>query len=198
MEGCHVWRTRVKLASSLLVFQFCFIIGFDNKYKPITVYAAVLQTTVFSSSSPNVFGSEQVGTAAVLRVELGEAPEAPIGMKIPQVIHRRRRATSFDATSRNEVALAFLRSQAQIFTAGSAPGWTGDVSTCDAGTTTSAWRAAVVSRLNLYRELIGLDNVTEHATLSARTQQGIVSRGVHSVCRSVRSSHVEFESRTLY
>lgn len=59
-----------------------------------------------------------VGTAVLPTVELGEAPEAPIGMVVPSVVHRRRRVTSFDAASRVEVAAAFLRSQALIFDAG--------------------------------------------------------------------------------
>lgn len=51
-------------------------------------------------------------------------------------------------------------------------GWTGDTGTCVAGTTNQAWRDASLARLNFYRELCGLDNVTEDSTMSVSTQAG--------------------------
>lgn len=51
-------------------------------------------------------------------------------------------------------------------------GWTGVTSTCTAGSTAQSWRDAAVARVNLYREMCGLDNVTEDGTMSASNMQG--------------------------
>ena len=53
------------------------------------------------------------------------------------------------------------------------PGWgfTGDVADCEAGTTSQDFRDSVIRRVNWYREMAGLDTVTENPVFSAGAQQ---------------------------
>ena len=48
---------------------------------------------------------------------------------------------------------------------------TGDVDTCDAGTTSQAYREGIVQRLNWFRLMAGVDTVTERAEYSAAAQE---------------------------
>ncbi|CAA6819329.1 MAG: Chitinase (EC [uncultured Thiotrichaceae bacterium] len=51
-------------------------------------------------------------------------------------------------------------------------GWTGDVSTCSAGTTTSEFKDSVLSRVNYYRAMAGVPaNITFDSTFSAKAQE---------------------------
>ena len=50
-------------------------------------------------------------------------------------------------------------------------GYTGDVDSCVAGTTSQAFRNSVIQRVNWYRQMAGLDTVTENSAHSAGTQQ---------------------------
>ena len=50
-------------------------------------------------------------------------------------------------------------------------GFTGDVATCDAGTTSQPFRDSIVQRVNWYRQMAGLDTVTEKSEYSAAAQQ---------------------------
>ncbi len=51
-------------------------------------------------------------------------------------------------------------------------GWTGDRSTCTAGTTNPAYRSAIIDRVNWFRSVAGVPaNVTENATYSAKAQE---------------------------
>jgi hypothetical protein len=56
--------------------------------------------------------------------------------------------------------------------AGATAAWTGVTSNCEAGDVAGNWRASTVGRINLYREMCGLDNVTNEPTMSADAQQG--------------------------
>ena len=49
-------------------------------------------------------------------------------------------------------------------------GYTGSVGDCEAGTTSQAFRDSVLQRVNWYRQMAGLDTVTEDPTLSATAQ----------------------------
>lgn len=50
--------------------------------------------------------------------------------------------------------------------------WTGSTASCTAGDVDADWRAATISRINLYREMCGLDNVTNNPSMSTFTQAG--------------------------
>jgi hypothetical protein len=50
--------------------------------------------------------------------------------------------------------------------------WTGDVGSCDAGTTSAAYHEATLRRINFFRAMVGLpDNVTFDANYSAKCQE---------------------------
>ena len=51
-----------------------------------------------------------------------------------------------------------------------AMGWTGDVGTCDAGTTDQDFRDSVVQRVNWYRRMAGVPTVAEDPQLSSNAQ----------------------------
>ena len=51
------------------------------------------------------------------------------------------------------------------------PRFTGDVDSCDAGSTSQAYRVSVVQRVNWYRMMAGLDTVTERASYTATVQE---------------------------
>ena len=51
------------------------------------------------------------------------------------------------------------------------PRFTGDVDSCDAGSTSQAYRDSVVQRVNWYRMMAGLDTVTERASYTATVQE---------------------------
>lgn len=55
-----------------------------------------------------------------------------------------------------------------------AMGFTGDVATCSAGTTSPAFRASVLQRVNWYRRMAGLDTVTESAAFSVDNQAAAI------------------------
>lgn len=52
-----------------------------------------------------------------------------------------------------------------------ADGWTGDQASCNAGTTSQAFRDTVVKRINYYRRMAGMDKVTLDPTYNAKAQQ---------------------------
>ncbi|MDR0285898.1 MAG: CAP domain-containing protein [Propionibacteriaceae bacterium] len=52
-----------------------------------------------------------------------------------------------------------------------APGWTGSVANCDAGTTSAASNDAILTVINFYRALAGLGPVTQDATTSTTYDQ---------------------------
>ena len=64
--------------------------------------------------------------------------------------------------------------QAEFDRAEPAMGFTGDVGSCSAGTTSESFRDSVFSRVNWYRRMAGLDTVTESATFSAHNQESAV------------------------
>ena len=50
-------------------------------------------------------------------------------------------------------------------------GFTGNVADCDAGTTSQAFRDSIVQRVNWYRQMAGIDTVTEDPSRSAAAQR---------------------------
>ena len=50
-------------------------------------------------------------------------------------------------------------------------GFTGDVGSCTAGTTSQAYRDSVLQRVNWYRRMAGMGTVSENATFSSHNQQ---------------------------
>lgn len=50
-------------------------------------------------------------------------------------------------------------------------GWTGNVATCNAGTTTTAHQTATLATVNFFREFVGLTPVTFNSTYSTKAQQ---------------------------
>lgn len=58
-------------------------------------------------------------------------------------------------------------------------GWTGNRSTCDAGTTNPSYRGAIIDRVNWFRSIAGVPaNVTENATFSAKAQEAALMMSV--------------------
>lgn len=58
-------------------------------------------------------------------------------------------------------------------------GWTGDRSTCTPGTTSSAYRSAIIDRVNWFRAMGGVSaTVTENATYSAKAQEAALMMSV--------------------
>lgn len=58
-------------------------------------------------------------------------------------------------------------------------GWTGNRSTCEAGTTNPAYRDAIIDRVNWFRAAAGVPaNVTENATYSAKAQDAALMMSV--------------------
>ncbi len=53
-------------------------------------------------------------------------------------------------------------------------GFTGDVASCRAGTTSSAYRASIIQRINWYRQMAGLGTVQEDAAMSDGAQHTAV------------------------
>lgn len=71
--------------------------------------------------------------------------------------------------SREEVRLFYKT----VFgsSAGVSAGWTGDVSTCNAGDTSSDYKAATLRRINWFRAMAGMPGVQLDATFNAKAQQ---------------------------
>ncbi len=58
-------------------------------------------------------------------------------------------------------------------------GWTGDRSSCQAGTTNPAYRSAIIDRVNWFRSVAGVPaNITENATYSAKAQDAALMMSV--------------------
>ena len=57
-------------------------------------------------------------------------------------------------------------------------GWTGDLSTCSAGTTSPEYRSAIIDRVNWYRAMAGLGPITEDVERSADAQEAAVMNSV--------------------
>ena len=93
---------------------------------------------------------------------LGDAPWLPVPVEEPATQApnpQGGQAIVIDPQNRNQVAAAY---QTIYLPQGSVPsGWTGNVSTCTAGTTSSSYKDATIGRVNFYRALSGLPgNVT--------------------------------------
>ncbi|MDG2028361.1 MAG: hypothetical protein P8J50_14730 [Acidimicrobiales bacterium] len=71
-----------------------------------------------------------------------------------------------DTSDRAEVLESYLVEFDRIEPAS---GYTGDVSTCSAGTTSQTYRDSIVQRMNWYRRMAGLDTVAERASYTSAT-----------------------------
>jgi uncharacterized protein YkwD len=79
------------------------------------------------------------------------------------------RAAAVDTSNRDAV-IAFYNAQ---YSPGNPPpgmGFTGDVNSCNAGTTSSDFRAAVAKRVNFFRNMAGLPDAAQDDMLSALAQ----------------------------
>ena len=97
--------------------------------------------------------------AAQLEPMLGPAPRLAPEQIVEQILQPQPdlsgiATVAFDPQNRTQVALAYQN----IFLAQGtiAIGWTGNVSTCNSGTTTTAYRQASIDRVNYYRAQAGL------------------------------------------
>ena len=79
-----------------------------------------------------------------------------------------RDGLGFDVWDRDVVVSAYL---AEFEREQPDHGFTGNVAECDAGTTSQAFRDSVVRRVNWYRQMAGLDTVTEDPSRSAAAQR---------------------------
>ena len=79
-----------------------------------------------------------------------------------------RDGPGFDVWDRDVVVSAYL---AEFEREQPDHGFTGNVADCDAGTTSQAFRDSVVQRVNWYRQMAGLETVTERAEYSDAGQQ---------------------------
>ena len=73
-----------------------------------------------------------------------------------------------DTSDRDAVLASW---QAEFGRVEPAMGFTGDVDTCTAGTTSQAYRDSVLQRVNWYRRMAGLGTVAENATFTSHNQQ---------------------------
>ena len=88
------------------------------------------------------------------------------------------RSVAVDTSSRDAV-LAFYNAQ---YSPGNPPpdlGFTGDVAGCNPGTTNPAFRAAVAQRVNFYRNLAGLSDVTQDDALSVLAQSAALMQAAN-------------------
>ena len=82
------------------------------------------------------------------------------------------KAVVVDPLTRTDVARAYQL--VYLPQAAVAAGWTGNVASCGAGSTSAAYRTAVMERINFYRALAGLPGVIVHSndpTISGNAQQ---------------------------
>lgn len=92
------------------------------------------------------------------------APTTPAAAQAPPVDEH----GWIDTTDRNAVLAAFAD---EFYPPVPNPGWSGDVRVCRAGTTSPAYRAAILSRANWYRAMAGAgEPLAERATLTPRAQ----------------------------
>ncbi len=81
-----------------------------------------------------------------------------------------------DTGNRAEVVAAY---DAEYSSATPAIGWTGDRGSCQAGSTSSGYRAAIFDRINWYRAMAGVPTgVTENPTYSAKAQEAALMMSV--------------------
>ena len=79
-----------------------------------------------------------------------------------------RGGTGFDTWDRDAVAAAY---RAEFEREPTDPGFTGNVADCEAGTTSQPFRDSIVQRANWYRQMAGLNTVTEDPSRSAAAQR---------------------------
>lgn len=88
------------------------------------------------------------------RLEVGEIPAQALAPYAPAT-----RAVAFNPMVRSDVAAAYIN--VYVPQASVAPGWTGDIEDCNAGSTTLQYRQATIDRVNYYRAHAGLPgNIT--------------------------------------
>ncbi len=64
--------------------------------------------------------------------------------------------------------------------AGVSAGWTGDISTCNAGDTSSEYKAATLRRINWFRAMAGMPGVQLDPTFNAKAQQAAMLMGANN------------------
>ena len=79
-----------------------------------------------------------------------------------------RGGTGFDTWDRDAVVAAY---RAEFEREQPDHGFTGNIADCEAGTTSQAFRDSVVQRANWYRQMAGLNTVTENPSRSAAAQR---------------------------
>lgn len=120
--------------------------------------------------------SQPIEANALFQAEpyLPPAPRqrAPQSLPSAKAVSIDPKALSIDPSSRSDVARAYQ--QSYLAQAGVGAGWNGNVAACNAGTTATAYRTAVMERINFYRALAGVPGVIVHSadsTISANAQQ---------------------------
>ena len=79
-----------------------------------------------------------------------------------------RGGTGFDTWDRDAVVAAY---RAEFEREQPDHGFTGNIADCEAGTTSQAYRDSIVQRANWYRQMAGLNTVTENPSQSAAAQR---------------------------
>lgn len=111
-------------------------------------------------------------TITVSATAVTSAGATPVGATVSQNVTAASAVASGNWTDTSDRAGVLASYNAEFGAAVPDMGWTGDRSTCSAGTTSSAYRQSVIGRVNWFRGMAGLPaNVVENATLSAQAQQ---------------------------
>jgi uncharacterized protein YkwD len=119
-------------------------------------------------------------SAVCQQAELGPAPIAPSPSKAhsalaienadPSALATTTGSSWLDISNRETVRSSYLN--VYLPTAGVPMGWTGSIAANNAGTTTDAFKSAVLARINWFRAMAGLSAVTGlDATYSQKDQQ---------------------------
>ena len=127
--------------------------------------------------------SALAGSGSIYQMRVTPAAEGAVVVWIPEgvasdaasnpnrgserLVKNRAEGQGFDTWNRDRVVAAH---RAEFEREEPDPGFTGNVAECDAGATSQAFRDSVVQRVNWYRQMAGLDTVTERAEYSTAAQ----------------------------
>ncbi len=99
----------------------------------------------------------------------GEAPRAPEVHLLPHVVSRLTTSNWYDTSNREAIRTAWLTTF--VPTISVPTGWTGDIATNNAGTTTQAFKDAVATRINWFRAMAGVPTgITLDSVFSGKDQ----------------------------
>ncbi len=106
-------------------------------------------------------------------VILGPAPRVADPSELAPSVFPEPRAEAAAIINMNDRAAVVNAYNTRLVPALSVPsGWTGNLATCNAGTTSAAYEAATLQAINYFRAMAGLpDNITFNPTLNAKDQQ---------------------------